>query len=242
MFLKYGSYTHSANEVSVAISRTPRYDEHDRILSMIERWEIDGRLAADTQAALTTAINALEAAYETQGQNVGLYLDDGTTLTSHAITSADTIGGVRVVEGPSYPDGRGAEYSTFRNYRIALEAETDIAPGNTLLFWEERIETTGGGGRFVMLQTLTGSPQKQIVAQATPYRAIQSGRAVGYGAYPLPASPLWPASEHVDQRQVGRRSPRRRGPTGQASYEEWEVVWSYSFEDVAPLIGFPSTA
>lgn len=241
MFIKYGTYLHANNECAVIVSKSPRFNEGGQQVSVIEHWDITGFIQAASQAALTSALAALATAYATNGQDLTLLLDDGVTPTHHRIVNANTLGGVRVVQGPNFPQGVGAEYSTFRSYSISLEAEIPVSGATSLLiFFEEMLSFKGGGQRFVHLQTLTGSPQKQIVAASTPYMATQSGRSVGYGGYPAVPSPLWPSSEQRDQRDVAYKSPKRSGPVGSPNYSEYEVSWSYHFEDAAALSGTPN--
>lgn len=241
MFIKYGTYTHAADECAVVVTRTPRFNDGGQVVSTIERWDITGFIQAASQAALTTALTSLASAYATQGQDVTLLLNDGVTPTHHQILNSSTLGGVRVVQAPSFPDGRGAQYSTFRSYSITLEAEIPVSGSTSLLvFFEESLTFQGGGARFVYLQTLTGLPQKQTVADSTPYMASQQGRSVGYGSYPAASSPLWANSEHRDRRSIAYRSPKRSGPVGSAQYSEYETTWSYQFEDSAALSGSPN--
>jgi hypothetical protein len=237
MILKYGNYAHSVGEAAIAISIAARFTEQRVHYANRERWEISGFLQGTSPAALTTAIDALKTAYAQQGQDVGLYLDDGVTPTSHAIQASDTIGGTRVVEGPSFPEGHGGQYATFRSYRIVVEADRPVGDATGVpLVWEELLTFSGGGPRFVFLQTINGLPQRQLVASATPYRATQSGRAVALGVYPSPGIPLWPTAEHVDRRQITRKAPQS-SLAGAAV--EYETTWQYSFESELPLVGSP---
>jgi len=238
MYLKYGNYQHAANEVSVVISKQGLFTEAGIGRGVRERWNIQGRLQAADQTSLTTAIEVLAAAYGLPAQDVGFYLDDGQP-TSHVISSAATNGGVRVVVPPSFPEGKGAEYSTFRNYTIALEAEL-LDPRAALLSWSEVLSFKGGGPQFAFLQPINGLAQKQLLKQATTFHATQSGHAVGYLGYPLPAAPIWPEAEHVDQREVRYELPQRMGPPGSATYTQFKVSWSYSFEDAGALVGSPT--
>jgi hypothetical protein len=243
MILKYGNYAHALGEATIVIGVQPLFNEQGTRYAERERWEISGFLQASTTTALTAAINAMKAAYALPNQELGLYLGDGHTLSSHYIRPSDTLAGIRVISGPNFPQGRGAEYSTFRSYQIVLEADRPVDesahdPDATLLAWEETLTFTGGGPRFVYLQTLLGLPQKQIVAAATPFRVTQQGRAVGQSLYPPPATPLWPIAEHVDDRKLTRKSPRASTPAGGPT--EYEVTWQYVFESESPLVGNPT--
>lgn len=238
MYLKYGNYQHAANEASVVISKQRVFTEAGMVRGLRERWDIQGLLEAADQATLSTAIDQLAAAYAIQAQDVGFYFDSGQP-SSHRITSALTNGGVRVIVPPSFPQGKGAEYSTFRNYTIALEAEW-LDPQASLLSWHETIRFQGGGPQFVYLEPILGQPVKQLLRQATTFKATQSGEAVGYASYPLPALPIWPDAEHVHRREIRYDLPRRMGPPGSATYTQFKVTWTYSFEDAGPLVGYPT--
>lgn len=236
MYLKYGSYQHAANECAVVISREGLFSR-DRIpLGFRERWDIQGRLQATSQGAITALIAGLQAAYGRCGQDIGLYFDDGTA-TAHHLASAATAGGTRVVTPPSFPEGKGAEYSTFRNYAVAVEGEV-VDTSHPLLSWIESLNFTGGGPEFGFLETINGSPQKQLLKQATTYRATQQGEAVGHGSYPFVPAPIWPAAEHVHLREVSYQTPVRKGLSGLTT--EFPVRWSYTFESELPLIGGPT--
>jgi hypothetical protein len=235
LYLTYGSYAHDLSEAAVSISRQGRFSEHGQLVSTVERWEITGTLHASDQATLFSAIASLNHFYSLQGQDVVLRFEGGTA-TNHALLSGDCVGGVRVVEGPSFPEGRGAEYSTFRTYRIVVEGELP-ALGNALLHYYETLTFEGGGPRWILLQTLNGLPQRQQVAQATPFRVTQQGEAVGYLSRPLPNSPIWPQAEHTDLRRIEYPRPKSTGPRGQTAYTEFPVRWSYYFESATPLVG-----
>jgi hypothetical protein len=238
MYLKYGNYQHAANEAAVTITRQAIFSDAGLQRGVRERWEIEGRLQAGDPASVTAALDALAAAYSIQAQDVGFYLDSGEP-TSHRIISAQTNGGVRVVVPPSFPQGKGAEYSTFRSYTIALEAEW-LDPQATLIHWHETLSFKGGGPKFAHLEPINGQPVKQLLKQATVFHATQTGEAVGYRNYPTPALPIWPAAEHVEQREVRYELPRRMGPPGNPTYTEFKVTWSYQFEDAGPFVGLPT--
>jgi len=238
MYLKYGSYQHASGETAVVITKQGLFTDTGIARGVRERWDIQGRLQAASPAAVTTALNALAAAYAVQGLDIGFYEDDNTP-TSHFIDSSATNGGVRVVSPPSFPQGRGAEYSTFRTYTLSVEAEW-LAADQTLLNWRETLRFTGGGPQFAFLQPITGVPVKQVLRQATTYKATQSGEAVGFQSYPSPPGPIWPTAEHVQQRQIHYELPRRMGKTGLATLTDYKISWSYEFESATPLLGLPS--
>jgi hypothetical protein len=140
------------------------------------------------------------------------------------------------VKSLDFPRGDGAEYSTFRTYRITLEADFPDTAGN-LLEYAEALDFEGTGGpRRVFLEVLEGLPQEQIGTERTTTRATQHGRAVGYGTYPVPPPPVWPAAELPHRRRISLRTPERVGN----QFARYPVEWHYAFEAVVPLVGTPS--
>jgi len=200
-----------------------------------ETWRIVGVLHAADQPFLTSAIAALRSAYNVNGLDLGLYLDDGVTLTDHVLTSSAALGGTRVT-ALEFPTGSGAEYSTFRSYSISVEARLPRHIAEPARFSETLSFEGNGGPRMVFLDTLAGLPQQQIVRQQTTYRARQEGRAVGLATYPGVAPPIWPAAELPDQRRLILRSPRRVA----GNLTEFVAEWTYVFESISPLAGGPT--
>ena len=241
MYLKYGNYRHDDNECTVSIRRDAVKSECEVVYQIRERWEIAGRLqvidqgaAAANQAALTAKINVLKAAYAVHNRDIGFY-DDAGKITSHSILSAVTLGGVKVMQPPSFPEGSGAEYTTFRNYSLAVEAIFPVGAMGTLLSWAEMVRMWGGGPEYGFLPCLTGPPQKQLLRQATTYKAMQVGMAVGRLIYPVPPGPLWSSDEHIHVREKILEVPP--DSSGQRI-----VRWQYQFESIGPMQGYPTSS
>lgn len=233
MFFKYGFYSHAENEVLLTTQKRPVYSARGLRQATRVTYQLSGQILSDSASNLAVSIAALESAYSVDGYSFGLFYGDGSA-TSLYVNSADTLGGTRVVAGPEYPKGDGSEFATSRTYTITLEADYP-ATVDPLLDYRETVSLFGGGQSFVHLQTLTGPPQKQIVAQQTVYRAEQSGSSIGYGIWLPPPAPLWPYAELQPQRRISRTSPRVTG----RSVSEFLTEWSYAFESATPLVGFP---
>ena len=174
MIYRYGSYSHANNEVEVQIAQRGIRSARGFVQFIRHTHEITGKLQAANQAALTAAINSLKTAYSTDGLNAGLYLDDGATATSHVLISALAIGGVRVVAGPNFPAGTGAEYSTFRTYRITLQADYPNTNAE-LLEWEEIAVVCGNDGGTVRVSRRARRPAAKAVCLAIFHAADRTG-------------------------------------------------------------------
>lgn len=234
MYLRYGNYIHPIAEAGVTTARTILRNQGDEAYGYQEEWHIQGMLQAPTQPALTAAIQAMQAGYATQGQAIGLFLDNGTP-SALGVNVNQTIGnaGVRVVRGPSFADHPGV-YSTYVFYTIDISFQVPYVTDCWLSF-TETLSLDGGGSRWAYLNTLAGNPQAQLLNAVVAQKVVQEGSAVGFRSYPQPMGPLLPAYEHTDLRRIRRKSPKRIGPIGRPAYQEFEVTWSYTFEIITPL-------
>jgi hypothetical protein len=214
--------------------RDARRNEGGQFIAIVEHWSISGFAQAATSSLLTAALNAMEGGYRIQGQNCGLFYDDGTA-SFHGVVSGNTLGGTRVTVLPSFPVGGAgtAELSTFRSYSIELEWELPLGsnPGNVMISFHERLSFEGTGGpEFGYLPVTEGVPPKQLLQQVTPVRITQAGSAVGYLAYPPPMPPLYPDSVHAQTSKLSRGEPRRVGPFGSPNWTDFPIEWSYDME------------
>jgi hypothetical protein len=237
MQLKYGNHTHDAGEAEVMISREGLVSEMGRMFAIRERWEVQGRLHEASSADLSTAIDALITAYSYQGQDIEL------TQSEHAMRSGDTLNGTRVVSPPHFPQGRGGEYSTYRNYNLAVEGEFAYVGNSILLSWTESLTFTGTGGPvWGFLECLNGPPQQQMFMQQSVVHATQRGSAVcvpdslhrnEYGFFWVPPEPIWPQWEHRDKKTITYELPADL-------YGKRITNWSYEFSANVPLGAFPN--
>ena len=234
MILKYGTYSHDDNEVTISIAKQPRFSPRGYRIGTRERWQIQGILQAADTAALKIAQVALEDAYKTNSLDLVL-TTDGTTETAHTLKVADTLGGIRVVGGVQYPDGDGAELSTFRTYTIVVEG-TRKDNERELLAFQETVDIQGSGGpRRVLIEVLNGPPQAQITNLATIQRIVQRGSALGYSTYPAPAAPSIPAWLSATEQVISRRGPLSiRG-----QFSEFGVQWQYVMLAPSPVTEVP---
>jgi hypothetical protein len=227
--LKWGAYelAVSTGGFSLQLARTPRRGPTGTRIGYTERWTVQGWLRGADPAALTTVINALLLAFSSDGQDLGLYTD-ADVATSHVLTNASTIGGTRVIEGPSFPEGQGAEYANQRAFLVVVEADFEDAGAATLLAFQESISITGtGGARFVYHSPIFGPPIKETVSAYSTVTIVQSGSAIGRAAYPTVPGPLLSSDEHVERRQISRKGPER---LANGAYRNFECSWTYEFE------------
>ncbi len=205
MIFKYGSYSHDQDEVMLRITSQGIFDKFQRRMGDVHEWTILGvkKVASDpdpevTKANLTTALDALIDAYNVDYEDAGLYLNDGTTLTRHAVTNSECFGGVKVVQPPSFLNGPWTgrvEYLDRRTYIIVLRFE--IRVGDGYYSYRERIRIKGtGAAKWRYSPQMVGDAQAQTLQTATTFWYIQEGEAVGREDFVAPNDALFPSIVH----------------------------------------------
>lgn len=236
--VKYGDFAHPVGQPAVVISKETEYTDGRTPWATRVRWDISGHLANPTgdPNTLNTAIGQLKEAYAVDGRDLVMLLPDGTAST-HVLRTADTLGGVRVVAPPSFPEGTGPELRTMRTFSLALEAVIPLAdPETALRSFQETLTFSGGGRRYGHLEPNAGAPVKQLLKQQTVFRATQSGRAVGLYRYPPMPLPMWPAARVEENPEETRTSPQRTG----SALHDYTTTWTYSFASAIRLVGNPN--
>lgn len=233
VYLQYGAYRHDDFEVTVSIQRQAIDAGGGRYVGVTETWNVTGRLYADDPAALRLRVLALEAAYATWHRDLVLYGDNNLVL--HELRNRGSTTGVKIVVPISYPDGTGAQYSTFRDYTFTATADYPVGNGLVLRDFQESIRRSGGHRRLVALECAVGPADVQVVCQQTAYRVAQSGSATAYRGLPSAPPPYWP--QWLESADVVDVAPQRAN--GELSGAG--VQWNYTFVSPVPLLGAPAT-
>lgn len=232
MYLKYGDYQHDPAECILTIHKEAVRASSGVQFATKEVWDIMGRIHATDQASVNAAIAALQAAYSKPNQNAGFYMDDGTP-TQHVLDNASSLYGVKVITPPSFPEGSGGEFSTYRNYHIILQVEYRFTGDGLLLSWDETITFHGTGGPvWHYVETLNGPPQRQLVKECSVVTITQKGRAEAVGFFPMPPGPVFPAYEHQNLREITPELPSDR-------YQKRIMHWTYHFSADSSQFGIP---
>jgi hypothetical protein len=244
MIFKWGSYAHDIDEVMVRTSQHAIMDKFNRRMgAFVETTIVGAKQVTDnanpdvTKASLTTALTAMEAAYDEDYQDFGLYLDDGVTPTVHHVLNADTFGGTKVVVPPSYMNGPWTgriEYLNRRMFFIVIRHEIRVGTG--LYQYNERITIRGtGGDLWKYSPQQIGPPQRQGLQTLTSFLYIQEGDNIGREDWQPPSDPLFPLIEHGEMRIRAFEAPKDQ--VHGSDPEMFGTSWRYVMEaDVS--VGF----
>jgi len=118
--LKYGTYKHSPTPEVVMRSQRVGLPGGAR-QGTRRTWEIRARLTGSSPSDLKSQIDALEAAYASDGEDLVLYDNDEVSVLDQ-LQSSTALHGTRVVRRPQFPAGKGAQYATIRDVEIVVEA------------------------------------------------------------------------------------------------------------------------
>lgn len=224
MYFRFGNYAHADGEVNLTTNRENIYDDARRPIGYRERWTLQGQLQASTPALVSAAQNRLDLAYTQKPVTAGLYFTGGTA-SPHVWNARNTLGGIRVVTPPGFPDGTRIQFVNARDYVIVLEAEFFSLTINNVIAYTESIEFIGDGGpRLVMIETRNSYPQIQQVSAATGVILVQSGSATGRFYYPQRMAPLLPAYVNGPDTKRGKKDPTLTRDV----YTNYQVSWSYT--------------
>lgn len=235
--LRYGSYTHADNSVTVSMDAQRLENDGGGAYLQRETWTVTGRLHGGDTADVKAKFEELERAYLRWGYDLTLETDAGVVV--HRLLDGPSVTGTRVVKPPHYPDGTGAQLSTFRDYAIVVTADYPADAGNPLRSFSETVSFSGGGPRRAVVECTNATPQEQVLVAFTAFRATQTGTAVGLLAYPPVPPPLFPGKEEVASVPPG--NPQKGSPQHANGRDfNFPISWTYSFVSGVPLIGEPN--
>lgn len=246
MILKYGAYAHEQDEVGIYGA------DYQNVISDLREvrgsrvtFQLRGTLISADHATLLTDMAALQAAYDTQGQDLKLFENDGTTPAYHELLQSNVLGDVivrrfRWTAGVQGQWGVGTELTRVRSYDIIVEGDS-LDTSVDILKWTERIEETGGNTKWRYIESLTGTPLAQDLVQNSTWRYVQQGMAVGRATWPSPPGPPtgWSTYEHQELRKIGKTTPRYFGGTA-GDQDSFMITWEYHYSSDVALVGSPS--
>lgn len=235
--IEYGAYAHPVGEVVLSIRRAAVVGASQNPWAERVQISLVGQLIGTSISDMNTKIDNLISGYANDNQDFKV-IDGASTLLRLSLASSATLGGIRVVQAPSFPSSQDAAYVTFMPYQIVLEAEVAVGSPETLLEnFTESIAFTGGGPEYDLQETRVGLPQKQLITQHTIYKAVQSGSAMGLYTFPTVPLPLWPTVQ-VKAGDISQTGGRMVGSRGR--FMHFRIAWRYEFKSPVQLFGTPN--
>lgn len=233
----FGTYQHQVGEVDVSRRREiVRSTASNRVLGFKHRLTLNGTLLGDGVSSIDLAVSKLIAAYNKSVSFCGM-VDSvtGAPIPSFWFKAVDSLSGILVMSGPSFPSGNETQHVTMYGYQIELEVTTVLDSGAAnIREFSETLSFEGGGPSYLHLEPLYGIPVKVLAKQNTVFRVRQSGRSVGWLSRPAPAAPIWPSAL---MRSPTFRTPNARSDNG--VLVDWPIEWDYVFESAYQLSGDP---
>jgi hypothetical protein len=217
--MKYLIGSYEFENATVAVQRTPVRVAGSLLRLNILTHNITGRLRADTTSALDAMLNNFEGVFNANGvSQVGLFFDDGSP-TQHVIQNAATADGIKLIAGPNYPEGRGAEYALYRTVQFTLQAEVRNLSVDLVTF-QETISISGGTRPSTWLLPADGNPPIRQRLVRVPYVVTQQGNAETYSPVFAWPNPLGEEPDEIQQTNVGPQFSE-----GGLAVNRWQ--WSY---------------
>lgn len=204
--------------------RQVQFDNRGRARIASYRANIEGEVIADGAAAIDSRITAIDTAFSLSGQSMSLLIPP-STATHIGLDNTTSLSGVRI-RSVSVPqkDGNG-DYATGLTFRMALEADYLLSPGDSLTSYSETITYIGdGGARTQVVEVIEGAPVRQYTTEQSPVTIIQAGEAIGILDYPDANPALLPLLiDRPDGLQITRGTPRMIN----GAYIDFPCRWQY---------------
>lgn len=224
----YRGYAHDENEVTVAVASRTERTVSGLPIKRVTTYTIRGRKIG-TPAQITSQMADLVDAYSYDGGDfVGL--DDDGQATYYRLISADTLGGVRVMQIPTIPAAQGADYATKIDYEIILEAQYQLSFGNAFDDFSETIAIEGGGPLLIVVDVVEGDPIEQIITEKTQYIGRQVGTATSYSPNVQVPRPLFPS-----KRVTWKNPAITRFLDNSSQIFRYRYSWDYEFRSATPF-------
>jgi hypothetical protein len=204
----------------------PTWGADGKLAQTTHRVELKGELLGSDTTDIFQQSNALRNACRLNGDLL-LVSDSGAVL--EFLRNATSLSGVRIT-GPDFPEGSGAQGTTFRTFTLSAEATYPGVSG-AIQFAEvtQRVTKSGGGPVYSFLQPKKGLPYRVAEATNTPFFATQQGQALSLVANPVPRPPLWP-NALLRAPEITYDEPRFDG-----SRWLYGISWVYTFGSATKL-------
>lgn len=243
MYTEYGNYRHRVNSTGITISQAVEETDYGLPYRLATDVNIEGRLINRTGRStdFDSEIRRMEAAYSQPGKDFGLLHNNGTRTAAYWRNS-QTIGGIRP-KLLAYPNYKGGEYITYRQFQISLQILTRFGATPNYIRFSETLSISGGAETYGVKEVNYGPGVRQRLRTHTKCTATQRGTAVGRSVFPRIPPPVWPFALKSSEPSIDKViRPRGSSRMGNVVLEECEISWTYEYEWPFRLDGIPHFA
>jgi hypothetical protein len=172
--------------------------QNGRLVAIEQIIDIEVYLMGDSTSEVESRVQDFMAECSQDGGDFVYSFADGSEATG-TIRSTDAIGGVRVIQSPSFEDPQPGDYSVFRKGRVRFAAllRIDNIPVGAIIQWDETIQLDNP--KCLPAREVVELLRKPAVSiQPRSYgigTGSQSGTLIAFGNFPGVATvpgPRWP--------------------------------------------------
>lgn len=234
MLFGYGSFRCEEGEArptswTEVITRSARHVP----TSVVRSLGVEFDIIKPTQQGIHDRLAQIYAACNSDGLDVGFYLDTGGK-SHYFMTNAITTSGVLVVQRPIALPSDDADYATHLKASAAFMAHYDVATifgsaiAEQVLDYGETVAMIGTGGpRKVLVDVDTGPPQQYTLTDQTRVIVQQSGFIVQSVPGVVPNPYVAPEQYLVSEGRTLIPSVSYNSRSGQVEYS---LRWDFTFE------------
>lgn len=241
MILRYGNYRFPYKVATPTVTSEKVYGP--RGLPWAIRRQVRARFELNDErgtAAVAKMVDDCIKAHNADRGDLIWELPGGTSAPELSVRSSETVGGVRVVQPPSFTAGEGGEYSVYRKGEVAYEYMIPMSGvgRNFVWEWKEEVSFTGSGGAMKALtETKTGNVDRQRSRRNSICRATQSGTIVGLFQRPAMPRPLFPSD--VDEERTQARLLPAEEILADGTELRFGIQYTYEFTSGTRFPGCP---
>lgn len=239
MYYKYGGKARPNNEAAITREMTSTEDALGNQQIQVWVYTLNGTIIgkgandAAVHASVLSQLATVRAIFSVNKLPFQVYDLGDVLIPDMQLLPAQCINGPRI-KSFSNPEGGAANYVNSVSYEAKIEGQILLNASllNGQLNFNETISFRGNtGAKYVIRTPRNGLPVKQLVSQATPAFATQSGSSSAAGGYPEPPKPLWPDDLLNESEEI----------TKNYADGKYTINWNYQYAAIRQLKNNPST-
>lgn len=241
MIFQIGAVPFPENQVDVVKTQTSSYNQRGQKTRETHRYDCTLRLKNPaTVIADSNLWASVVRGADGSTDNITLLDNGGTSISHMTLSTASSLGGIRVIKGPDFPKGNGVELATIRTMTFTLEVILTTNLSGIVSMIETLAQRGNGGPIRRPTRYLNAIPDRQQVAFASEVYYTQRGRAINRDTWLAAPAPIWGVANLENEKiSFGETSPQVAIGTYRENYP---TFWNYTFlfEQPSPANLHPS--